>query len=320
MDQPRDAASVALQLRDLFEAGGLDLPDPGLGRTRARWAALADLGRGDLALARLAEGHTDAVSILREAGREGRRGVLYGVWAARSGGTGAVLHDGLLSGSVRFCSGAHSLDRALVVASTEDDRALLLDVDLDDRRVQRHPHTWQPLGMDASDSPDVVFAAVPVDAADVVGPPGFYTGRPGFPWGGGGVAAVWHGGAAGIVARTAALLRAGKEPDEHQLAHFGALHTALAATGALLRETAEGIDADPAADVAQRIRLCRSSAEDTAREVVDRVPRITGPTPLARDRSFAQALADLQLYVRQHHAERDLAALGRCALDHGGTP
>jgi hypothetical protein len=34
---------------------------------------------------------------------------LSGVWAARSGGTGAMLGDGVLSGTVRFCSGAEAV-------------------------------------------------------------------------------------------------------------------------------------------------------------------------------------------------------------------
>ena len=35
-----------------------------------------------------------------------------------------------------------------------------------------------------------------------------------------------------------------------------------------------------------------------------------GPAPLAFDADHARRVADLGLYVRQHHGERDLAALG----------
>lgn len=309
----RSAQTVANRLRGLAADGALELADPGDGRTLERWLALADLGRTDLALARLAEGHTDATSILRQAGREPAPDALYGVWAARSGGTGAMLSGETLSGTVRFCSGAHSLDRALVAALSDDGKSVLLDVALDSPGVSRIEGTWQALGMDASDSADVVFDDVAAD--DRIGPPGFYTERPGFWWGGGGVAAVWYGGCAGIVDRTEQLLRAGRRPDDHQLAHLGELRTMLAATNALLRQTAEAIDGDAQQDVVADIWLLRSSAEQTARAVVDRVPRIVGPAPLSRDRTFAQSLADLQIYVRQHHAERDYAALGRRLLE-----
>ncbi len=42
-----------------------------------------------------------------------------------------------------------------------------------------------------------------------------------------------------------------------------------------------------------------------------------GPAPLALDDAHARRVADLTVYLRQHHAERDSAALGRALLDHG---
>src|ERR1700754_522004 len=105
---PRTTDVVAAELRRLAAGDQLDLPVPGGGRTPDRWRALAALGRRDLTLARLAEGHVDAVAILVEAGRRAAPGALYGVWAARSGGTGATIAgrtgSPLLSGTVRFCS------------------------------------------------------------------------------------------------------------------------------------------------------------------------------------------------------------------------
>jgi alkylation response protein AidB-like acyl-CoA dehydrogenase len=309
----RTAASVAAQVRVALRGKQLALPDPGSGGTDVRWSALEALGRRDLAVARLAEGHVDAVTILHEAGRGERPGQLYGVWAARSGGTGAVVRDGVLSGTVRFCSGLASLDRALVAALTEDGKSSLVEVDLTDRRVTRDPVAWQAIGMDASDSGDVALHDIPVDDEATVGPPGFYLDRPGFWWGGGGVAAVWWGGCAGVLDRVRAQLL-DRAPDDHQLAHLGALHSGLAATEALLADTAGTIDADPTSDHRELVMICRGAVETLARDVLDRVPRLTGPTALSRDRAFAQALADLQVYVRQHHGERDFAALGRLIL------
>jgi hypothetical protein len=218
---------VARELRQLVTDGSIEAPDPGTGHTIERWATLALLGRRDLTLAPLGEGHLDAVSILHQAGRTEVPGALYGVWAARSAGTGAYLNDGVLSGTVRFCSGAHSLDRALIAALTPDGDSLLVDVDLRDPRIRRQADTWQAVGMDASDSPDIVLADVAVAPDAQVGPPGFYLDRPGFWWGGGGVAAVWYGGARGLVDRTIDYLRSGKGPDEHQLAHLGDLEATL---------------------------------------------------------------------------------------------
>ncbi|HEX3592016.1 MAG TPA: acyl-CoA dehydrogenase family protein [Pseudonocardiaceae bacterium] len=312
--QPRTAAVVADAFRELVAGGHLDLPLPAGGDTAARWSALAALGRLDLTLARLAEGHADATAILAEAGRTAVPDACYGVWAARSGGTGAVLSRAggelRLGGTVRFCSGASTLDRALV-AATDGDDAMLVEVDVTNSRVLCDPGSWQAIGMDASDSLDVLFDDVPVTPDMVIGPPGWYVSRPGFVLGSAGVAAVWLGGTAGVLDAVVAILTRGA--DEHQLAHLGALSAALRAADSLLAATARLADGS-GADLAVPVRTAKAAVERAAWDMHDRVPRITGPTPLCRDHQFAQRLADLQVYVRQHHAERDLAVLGAAVL------
>jgi hypothetical protein len=316
---PIDAAgsslrSMADELRAMLDAEVLEQPRPLAGDTAARWAALASWGRHDLALARLAEGHTDAVEILREAGRDHDPSALYGVWAARSGGAGArLVRSGTgvrLCGTVRFCSGARILDRALVVADPPEhpERGrLLVDLPLHQPGITADPQTWATAAMADADTLDVRFD-VAVPATAIVGDPGWYTTRPGFAVGGAGVAAVWWGGAAGVLDRIIGHLPA--EPDAHQLAHLGELHAVLVAADALLVRAAGEFDTDPPVDHSRRVAEVRSAVERVAREVVDRAPRMVGPAPLSRDAGLARALADLALYVRQHHGERDHAALG----------
>lgn len=315
------------RLRELLAEGLLELPLAGRGTTARRWAALADWGRRDLAMARLVEGHTDAVAILAEAGRAVVPGELYGVWAARSGGTGAELTAApgtsrLLRGTVRFCSGARTLDRALVVAVDDGGAAHLVDVSLHDPRIVADPDTWQTAAMAGADTLDVRFDAVPVTGDQFVGGPGWYTSRPGFAVGGAGVAAVWWGGAAGVLDRITTHLP--PEPDPHQLAHLGELHALLQAADALLGRVASTVDAasigagSRTGEVAPMlVAEVRSAVERAAREVIDRGPRMVGPAALSRDADLARALADLAIYVRQHHGERDHAALGRQVLAAG---
>ena len=79
-------AGVARAFARAVESGRLNLPLPGGGQTRKRWAVLAQLGEEDLSLARLAEGHTDAVAILAELGAvTPPPGSRWGVWAAQPG-------------------------------------------------------------------------------------------------------------------------------------------------------------------------------------------------------------------------------------------
>lgn len=298
-------------LAKLAADDALDLPLPGLGDTWRRWCALRDWGRQDLVLARLAEGHTDALSILAEAGRSPADDSLYGVWAARSG-PGLRLRDGRLSGTLRFCSGAHDLHRALVVADT-DAGPQLIDVGVRGPRVQPVAGSWQPLGMADSDSADVVFDDLPVDGSALVDRPGFYTDRAGFWRGGAGVAAVWLGGAMGVLDDVHDWLRE-HGADAHAHADLGALHVAVESTEALLRTTACAIDAHPDARHQRAVGTVRASAEHTCRRVLDLAPRLFGATGLCRDHRIPQRMADLGVYVRQHHGQRELAALGEQLL------
>ncbi len=78
------AARTAAAFTAAVESGRLDLPQPGGGRTGERWAVLADLATEDLSLARLAEGHADALAILAELGAAGLRPAGAGVSGPRS--------------------------------------------------------------------------------------------------------------------------------------------------------------------------------------------------------------------------------------------
>jgi alkylation response protein AidB-like acyl-CoA dehydrogenase len=302
-------------LAKLAADGAMDLPLPGRGDTWRRWSALRDWGRQDLVLARLAEGHTDALAILAEAGRTPVPDALYGVWAARSG-PGLRLRGGRLTGTLRFCSGANDLDRALVVADTgtdTDDGPQLLDIGVRAPEIEPVEGSWQPLGMAASDSADVHLTGLAAGVHAIIGPPGFYTERPGFWHGGGGVAAVWLGGAVGVLDDVHTRLREHRA-DAHAQAHLGALHVAVEGTEALLRRTAAAIDAHPDAGHQRAIITVRASAENTARVVLDVAPRLFGASGLCRDQRIPQRMADLGVYIRQHHGERDLAALGEQLL------
>ncbi|MFJ6213270.1 acyl-CoA dehydrogenase [Streptomyces sp. NPDC092296] len=313
-------AAVAAEFSRLAANGGLDLPLPGCGATRQRWSALTALAERDLALARLAEGHTDALAILAELRAAGvpdvpepAPGSRWAVWAAEP--PGAVLRatpaqDGtrLLSGAKPYCSGARVCTHALVTAREGDARRLYA-VAVHPERVRPVPGSWPAAGMAGSDTLDLTFDAAP---ALPVGPPGAYLERPGFHHGGIGVAACWYGGARAVAA-TLLAAAAHRAPEPHTLAHLGAVHARLEAADALLDRAAAETDADPAdrkGGAARRALLVRAAVEDAAAEVLHRVGRALGAAPLGHDAVHARTVTDLTVYLRQHHGERDLAALG----------
>lgn len=288
-------------------------PLPGSGHTARRWAMLADRAEQDLALGRLVEGHTDALAIIAEitpnsppsAGR-------WGVWTAQPPGSvlTATPRDGqwVIDGRRRYCSGARVCSQALVTA-TAPDGTRLFTVALDHPGVRPLPGTWPAVGMAASDTLDVAFEAVP---AEPVGDVDAYTGRPGFHHGGVGVAVCWYGGARAVARPLREAAHAGRL-DAHGLAHLGAVDVALDAAEAVLARAAAEIDADPAdlrggAEI--RALRVRAAVEEVCARVLGHVGRALGAEPLCHDGRHARAVADLTVYIRQHHGERDLARLG----------
>ena len=75
----------ATALRTLVDAGLDELPLPGSGHTLDRFRALAAVAAHDLSLAKLYEGHTDALAIMAELGAPPPPpGALVGTWAAEA--------------------------------------------------------------------------------------------------------------------------------------------------------------------------------------------------------------------------------------------
>ena len=286
------------------------VPRPGSGGTAHRFGHLDDLAAGDLAFAKLAEAHLDALAILAEAGRRAAD-VPYAVWAAERPGVQLRADpqpDGRwrVTGAKPWCTGAGLVERALVTAAS-DDGVLLVDIDLADAR-------WVDDGWEAQ-----AFAAAPtrrlildvvVDGDALVGHPGWYLERPGFWIGAIGVAACWAGGLRGLVRRVDGRWRS----DPHSRAARGAAATALWGCEAVLERAARSIDrlellTDPTAAV-QTALTVRSLVEQHCTTGIRRVREGCGPGPFAAVADIERHTAELELYLRQCHGERDLAALG----------
>ncbi|MCV7348241.1 acyl-CoA dehydrogenase [Mycolicibacterium rhodesiae] len=295
-----------------LDAGELDLPLPGSGGTLIRWQALAALCERDVVAGRLAEAHTDAIAILAELnGPAAQPDRLWGVWAAEApGATVTAHHDGddvTLSGIKAWCSGAGLCADALVTAQTDTGARGLYAVDLHGPGVEPLPSTWRNAGMADSDTRSVQFSAAP---ATPVGGPDEYLTRPGFWHGAAGVAACWLGAARAVAAALYRAVAAHQDQNPYTAAHLGAVDTALAAAEALMTSTAGQVDAAPHSAGQVAARRLRAAVETAVDEAIGRTARALGPAPLAMDEAHARRVADLTMYVRQSHAERDLAALG----------
>jgi alkylation response protein AidB-like acyl-CoA dehydrogenase len=351
LDAVASAAGDVPALLALARDAGSNWPLPGGGQTAHVWELLASVAAVDVAAGRVFEPHMDALAILAQAGSYQPRldpaapvpadsALAWGVFAAEGPGVRLDAKTGdsgiLLSGSKPWCSLAPLLDHAVITAHTESGGRAAFTVDLRHPGVTCAEPAWVARGLREILSGTVHFNEVP---ARQLGSDGWYFNRPGFAWGGMGVAACWLGGAVGVARNyknaLAAAAESGREPDQIALAALGETDRILTAALQYLARTAALVDdgglpapgedtretwaqkaAHPAADRSmwsEALRV-RGTVAAAVERVLSLVSRNRGPAPLAFDEPYAKRMADLALYVRQHHAMRDDAQLGKLIL------
>ena len=317
----------AQKLDHLIHAGVDRLALPAAGATLGRWQALAAVAAHDLSLAKLFEGHTDALAILTELGANpssvtpiepAGRPQSWAVWAAEMPSCRVVIEAGnpqpgalvSLSGTKAWCSGARSGTHALLTAWSADGTGPhLVAVALAQPHITVSSEHWQAVGMRASESLRVSFDQA---TGRLVGTPGSYLARPGFWHGGAGVAACWYGGTLAIAgALQQALARTNAaSTDRFRLAAAGRVDVALHSTAQLFRQTAAWLDNHPREDARPAALRLRLAAAACAQQVLALTGDAMGAAPFCLDKRFAQAAADLPVFIRQNHGDNDYAALG----------
>ena len=300
----------------MLESDEVTLPAPGGGDTVAPVGGAGPLGsRRPAARAGSPKATSTRWRSCASWARGRTRDACYGVWAARPGGIGAELGGDprRLTGTVRFCSGARDLDRALVVAAAPERHAA-------GRRRARpagcapgRGHAGPRRGCGRATPSTSSSTTSPSPTTTLVGPPDSYLARPGFWWGGGGVAAVWLGGAAGVL-------------DDVLDRSCGTRRTPPRARRRAARRAAGGRRAARAHRRDDRRRPDRRAPHGRVDGAGRGRTRCAAPcwtgrrSPAASRASPSSAtlgtrLADLQVFVRQHHGERDLAALGAAVAE-----
>jgi hypothetical protein len=330
----------------LGDAGALaaTIGAAGDGRSvRAEWDLLRRVAAADASVARILDGHLNAVERLEVAAepelreRElaavaaGQR--LLGVWGADPGpdegdparlaetGTGPVLR-----GVKTFCSGAGGLDATLVMVCNDDGEApalVLLDCGAE---VEVDRGWYRAAGLRASESHRVVFHDAPVTA--VLGGPGELARDPWFSRDAMRTAATWAGmvDAAADAALDDLAARRADEPLAQLAA--GRIEAARGTVDAWLERAAAVADAAIAPVESDRLRLdphsgneCRRSPRATGiamRAEIDRAAKLVlveaaaacGSHPFVTGGRLDRARRDLETFLLQHRLDPLLAKLG----------
>ncbi|HVW45489.1 MAG TPA: acyl-CoA dehydrogenase family protein [Solirubrobacterales bacterium] len=345
---PRFPREAFLRLAD---AGALaaTIGAVGEGRSvRPEWDLLRRVAATDASVARVLDGHLNAVERLEVAadpdlrGRElaavaaGER--LLGVWGADPGpgeGDPARLAEAgagrVLRGVKTFCSGAGGVDAALVMVGNdagEPPALVLLDCGAE---VEVDRSWYRAAGLRASESHRVVFRDAPVTA--VLGAPGELARDPWFSRDAMRTAATW----AGMVdaAASAALDELAEHRADEPLAQLaaGRIEAAVGTVDAWLERAAAVADAalapaDPARPVADRLHLpppgggkcrrlpratgiaMRAEIDRAAKAILAEAAAACGSHPFVTGGRLDRARRDLETFLLQHRLDPLLARLG----------
>lgn len=348
-----DGAFPIEEFRRVAEAGLLAAPLPSthgglglgteVGGTLVALLLLEQLGRGNLSVGRLYEGHVNALQLIHTFGTPEQlaayaadardRRLLFGVWNTEpTDGVKIVPSDDgryRLHGWKTFASGAGHVERALVTGAFPSGGWQMCVVPMDQVAVTIDPAWWRPIGMRASASYRVDFDGVELAAEALVGAPGDYFREPWFSGGAIRFAAAQLGGARALFDATRDELRAsGRADDPHQRARVGEAAIAIESGNLWLRGAADVVDRSAAwhergdgdaEAVVAYAHMTRLAIETICLDLIRLAERSVGARGLLRPHPIERIVRDLTLYLRQPAPDAALATVGRHALE-GGEP
>jgi len=266
------------------------------------------VGRRDLPLGRLFEGHVDAMQIvLRYAGaataqaalEKAESGGTFGVWNAELVGEPLRLERGRLSGGKSYASGAGLLSHALVTADSAEGRQLIL-IDLGRAPPQIDRGWWKTVGMRRSETHIVRWWDVPIGEIDLVGKPSDYVREPWFSGGALRFVAVQAGGIAALSDHVRDhLVNAGRAGDPHQAVRLTDLFNLAELAGAAVRGAARGWFHETEALRLARVAAARVQVADLGERALVVAQQAVGVQGLFEAHPLAAAMTDLMVYLRQ---------------------
>jgi len=336
------ARNLSLEFSWLREAGLLAVPLPrelggkGWGIESGTWRHLLRLlkiiGRGNLSVGRIYEGHVNALQLILQwgnttqieaAAEDVQKGCLFGVWNTEAPNDGLFLTEigsdsrrFRLAGAKTFASGASILQRVFANATMRGGWQMCL-VPLDRVQIERDTDSWQPLGMRATESIRVSFDGVELDGSAFFGVSGDYHREPWFSGGAIRFAAVQLGGAEAVAEASRHFLQQGSRIENpHQAIRAGEM-AALLETGNLWLQgaasRAEMASAFPEELVAYA-GLMRRTIERIGMEVIEHAVRSSGARALLRPNLLERLVRDLTMYLRQPVPDLVLERAGKFTL------
>jgi hypothetical protein len=297
------------------------------------WELVRRAAAADAAVARVLDGHLNAVERLEVAATEEVRerelarlgedpGRLLGVWGADPApGEGAPARlygkpggPGLrLRGVKTYCSGAGGVEAAMVMVGSEEGAAPSLVLVECGGDVEVDRGWYRAAGLRASESHRVVFHDAPVTA--VLGGPGELARDPWFSRDAMRTAACWAGMADAAADAALADLAARRAGDPLAELAAGRIEAALGTIDAWLARAAAAVDAG---EPLKRLSVTmRAEIDRAAKAILELAAAACGSHPFATGGRLDRARRDLETFLLQHRLEPMLQRLGRARLEAG---
>ncbi|MEC4985740.1 MAG: acyl-CoA dehydrogenase family protein [Oscillatoria sp. PMC 1068.18] len=337
------AAAGLLKIPLSRELGGLGLGFA-TGNTYEMLLLLKEIGRGNLAVGRVYEGHVNALQLIqtfatqeqitRFAADARSRQKIFGVWNAEATDGVKLIpianNRYRLEGSKTFASGCGYVDRPFVNGALPDGGWQMCIVPMDEVETIIDPDWWQPPGMRATVSYKVDYTGVEVDSRWLIGKPGDYFRQPWLTAGVVRFAAVHLGGAEALFNATRQYLQALQRTDHpYQQERLGKMAIAIESGNLWLRGAAEIIDNfapifggypednDPqkVAQLVAYTNMVRTAIEQICLDTIQLSERSIGTLGLLPPHPMERIIRDLTLYLRQPAYDAAVAAPGKYVLD-----
>lgn len=276
--------------------------------------ALRLIGRADLSLGRIFEGHVNAVRLIAWYGDEAQKqqleadlgeGLLFGVWATEPPpGVRVIRREGrdYLEGCKSFATGAAAIQRAIITVQPEPGVKRLVIAPVSAARADLSG--WRTRGMRATGSGLYDFSGLTVTPGMWLGGVGDYEREPRFTGG------AWRFTAVqlGAVERLTQLLRehlrrSGAASDPIQRGHFARAVVAARSAGLWVRQAARLTDAQ-APEAIPVTLMTRGVVERAGLDVMEIAARAIGTRAFFDDQEVDRITRDLGLYLRQAHPDR----------------
>ncbi|MEO6914505.1 MAG: acyl-CoA dehydrogenase, partial [Chitinophagaceae bacterium] len=286
------------------------------------------IGAADLSVARIYEGHLNALFLLHQFADdeqkqfwfdEAEAGKIFGVWNTEAAngikftrGNGSIS----ITGAKTFCSGSTNIDYPIITGQLEDEGWQMAIIDMKSSGLGADASFWNPLGMRSSVSHRIDFAGHELTKKNLLGIPGNYYRQPGF--GGGAIrfSAVQVGGAQAILDGTIDYLRQmGRTDDQFQKQRVSEMAILVKSglqwidSAGLMFENGMG-DEGKNGELLNMANMMRHAVEEICNRVMQLSEKCVGARGLMKPGRLERIHRDLRYYLRQPAPDATFISIG----------